>query len=645
MCRSDTEARRADPGVRRLGRPVCRLGIAVLGSLAVLSIYAYGQATAQLPVTQASAGWKQVGGTTVSARLAGPASGPVLSIWYAAGTGALLAETASSRIFETQDFVHWRLNTTAIRPSIGSASSAAGMPERGALVQAAGSRLYAAGASNVFASDDGGRSWVNLTGFNNRSVIGDGFTSIATPPGNSSEVTVANRFGVWRSLDAGLSWSSLNPDLPNLEVRKLIDRRTALLADGNVVTANNGVWTIQTAADPEAALRDRFSTAARVAASAATIHGGIAYVGTGEGKLLASHDGGATWNAAPQNAHAGVNRIWMDSDRGDVALAVTDAKVYRTVNGGLFWDDVTGTLDAGQIHGVTADAPAGVVYLATDRGLVSARVPLTDAGTANPTWRSVGKELPAAPAWDVRLNADNTLTVALDGYGVFEAAAPHQTRSVRIVSGADLSERPAAPGALISVLGANVKSASTQESGAAPRKWPVLAASDHSSQLQVPFEASAGAVSLSVQGANAQWSLPLTLKDAAPAIFVDEEGAPLILDGASGLVLDPKIAVYAGSTVQILTTGLGKVNPEWPTGTPAPVDSPPVVTGTVNAFLDGRPIQVLQATLAPTYVGYYLVELQVPAIVNRGASELRLSMNGVESNAVKLYLEPNQPVQ
>jgi uncharacterized protein (TIGR03437 family) len=97
--------------------------------------------------------------------------------------------------------------------------------------------------------------------------------------------------------------------------------------------------------------------------------------------------------------------------------------------------------------------------------------------------------------------------------------------------------------------------------------------------------------------------------------------------------------------VQILATGLGKVTPAWPTGVPAPVDAPPAVSGTITAFLDGSPIEVTRAVLAPDYVGYYVVDLQIPAIVNRGASELRIVMNGEESNRVKLYLEPNPPAQ
>jgi hypothetical protein len=34
-----------------------------------------------------------------------------------------------------------------------------------------------------------------------------------------------------------------------------------------------------------------------------------------------------------------------------------------------------------------------------------------------------------------------------------------------------------------------------------------------------------------------------------------------------------------------------------------------------------------------------MVELQIPPIVNRGVGELRIVMNGEESNRVKLYLE------
>ncbi len=233
---------------------------------------AFGQAQAPSASLSVAAGlsWKRVAGTTIDAGLAGAASGPIAAVWYAAGTGRLLVETQSSRVFETADFIHWRLNTDAAAP-IGKptgnptgnagAASAATLPEAGAKVQAAGTRLYAAGPSNVYASDDNGRTWLNLTGFNNRSLIGAGFTALASAPANPQEIAAANRFGVWRSLDGGLSWRSLNEDLPNLMVRKLIDGKTAVLADGSLAEAQPGGWAPVAGGDPEIALRARFGGA------------------------------------------------------------------------------------------------------------------------------------------------------------------------------------------------------------------------------------------------------------------------------------------------------------------------------------------------------------------------------------------------
>jgi uncharacterized protein (TIGR03437 family) len=617
-----------------------------LVSLCALSVVAAAASNAQqISVGQSSASWKRVAGSSINEGLAGAASGPVTSVWYSPAASALLAQTASGRIFETSDFVHWRLNTTASAPPIASSAQPVrplSVPEPGARVQSAANRFYAAASKNVYASEDNGRSWLNLTGFNGRSVIGGGFSALAISSVNPQDISAANEFGVWRSLDGGLSWQSLNEELPNLLVRKLIDRRTGLLADGSLINASAGSWIKVAGTDAELALRARFGADAKTDVTAATQVGPMAYAGTADGKLLVSRDAGVHWLDPVRVAAApGITRIWADNDRPDVALAAAGSRLFRTINGGLFWDEVTGPLTSGQIHGIAADRSAGVVYVAADRGVFSGNLSLNDAGPAATNWKSVSRDLPAAPAWDVRLSADNMLTVALDGYGVFESPAPHRARAVRIVSGADLSERPAAPGSLISVLGAKVDTVKNQ--GLA---FPVLASSDQSSQLQVPFETAPGSFSLSLESASGRWTMPLIVKDTSPAIFVDADGAPLILDAASGLVVDPKIAVYAGSTVQILATGLGKVTPEWPTGVPAPVDSaPPNVSGLVSAFLDGSPIEVTRAVLAPGYVGYYLVELQIPSIVNRGASELRIVMNGAESNRIKLYLEPNLPVQ
>jgi uncharacterized protein (TIGR03437 family) len=612
---------------------------------ALLAVFA-SDARAQVFAEQAGLSsetpvWKRVAGYTISEGLAGPASGPVKSVWYSGGGRRLLAQTVAGRIFETSDFEHWRLNTTdQPEQATTPVTSPATTPEPNTKVQIAANRMYATGRSNVYASDDNGRTWLNLTGFNDRSIVGGGFNALAVSPVNPQEITAGNQFGVWRSMDGGLSWRGVNDDLPNLTARKLLNRRTVVMADSTLIGYDSGIWTPLSGADPELALRSRFAAQTGLTVSSVAQGGGIIYIGTPEGRLLTSRDNGGVWSEAPRTVSSSIDRIWVDGERPESALAASGTRLLRTINGGAFWDDVTGTLPETVIHGITADQAAGVVYVATDRGVFSGTVSLNDAGAAGTDWKPVSRDLPAAVAWDVRLNQDNTLTVALDGYGVFESQAPHRSRSVRIVNGADMSDRPAAPGSLISILGANIRQGT---SGTLP--YPVLAATAQGSQLQVPFEAPTGVLDVALEGAAGRWTVPLTVHEASPAIFVDAEGAPLLLDSASGLVVDPGVAIHAGSLIQILATGLGKVTPDWTTGSPAPLDSPPSVRGTVTAYLDGTPVQVTRATLAPGYVGYYIVELQIPPIVNRGTSELRILMNGEESNRVKLYLEPDRALQ
>jgi hypothetical protein len=72
--------------------------------------------------------------------------------------------------------------------------------------------VYAAAGDNVYGSDDNGKSWVNLTGYNGRSIVGVGFTALAVSTVNPQEIAAANQFGIWRSLDGGMSWRGLNSE-------------------------------------------------------------------------------------------------------------------------------------------------------------------------------------------------------------------------------------------------------------------------------------------------------------------------------------------------------------------------------------------------------------------------------------------------
>ncbi len=362
-----------------------------------------------------------------------------------------------------------------------------------------------------------------------------------------------------------------------------------------------------------------------------------------DGSLWVSTDRGRYWRASRAADGARIEGIYADAGEPRLAVAVRGgardtnrfARVLRTANGGLFWDDLSANVPDTVVHAVTLHRASSTVYLATDAGVWFGVADLS-GGSVAASWSRLGGNLPSSAVYDVRLDAGgNQIYAALDGYGVYATMAPHRMRELRVVNAADFSARPAAPGTLLSVLGMRVQSAR-----AGGLNVPVLAASDTESQIQVPFEAQGTLLSLAMQADRGPFTVGLAMENASPAIFVDRDGAPMLLDADSGVLLDAMKPARSGTRVQILATGLGRVRPDWPTGVAAPLEDTPRVVAPVRAYLDRTAVDVTRATLAPGYVGFYLIEVQLPALVNSGPAELYIETDGRPSNRVPLYIEP-----
>src|SRR5579885_2347233 len=607
--------------------------------------------------------WRRIGNSAMELSLAGVASGPVDRVWFSEDGARLYAQTASGLAYATTDLAKWAVvPADAATPPRAAEVVAPRTPERGARLRAAvGSpRLYGFGMF-VYRSDDGGVSWSNLTGFKEVSLIGGPIRDVAISPRDPDEIVVAAGTGVWRSADGGLSWSGLNQGLPNLPVRRILD--TPKNSHGVVIEVEEQwgpavmewlpgekqAWR-PSAEAPEAReseLRRTLSAALGAPITAVAEAGDYLYAGSADGRLWASNDRGKSWRANPDPVVTPVRRIIVDARDPRVALAALGSRpaaapagaraphVLRTVNGGAFWDDLTANLPDSGVWGIAADRASGTIYAATDRGLLMTVSDLNNPAPPNP-WFSTGGGLPAANVVDVRLDAGgNQLYVALDGYGIYATPAPHRARWPRVVSAADLTDRAAAPGALLTVLGLNVREARAGETAA-----PVLAAANLKSEIQVPFSASGSSLALAVEDANGAMSFGVPLQPASPAIFVDPDGSPMLLDADSGVLLDAMNPARSNSRMQVLATGLGRVDPDWPAGIAAPVENPPRVAAEVRAYLDRAPLEVTRAVLAPGYIGFYLVEIEIPKLVNYGPAELYLEVNGQPSNRVRVYIEP-----
>jgi len=618
-----------------------------MGNKATLGL---GLVLAAAAVAQ-SPDWRRVGNAALDLELAGLATGPVERVWYAPGSDRLRIRTTSGKILETNDFDRWMAAPagTAIPPSAEVVTT--DLPENAAQIRNPlnpGPRMYAFGRF-AYRSDNGGKNWENLTAFHGQSIVGDSLQDLAVSPSNEDEIVVAGSAGVFRSLDAGRSWSSLNESLPNLpaaRIRSLPEGSQGArieLPGAMVVEWQPGerqAWrpTNSDQATSELMYRQILSGALGAVVTALALGEQYIYTGMADGRIIVSADRGITWQPDRRIPQGGaVAAFWVDSANPRVALAVVASRVLHTIDGGLSWDDLSANLPDVAVRGVTADAAGNAIYLATDQGVFFTRTNLNALSVAAASWNRLAG-LPLAAASDVKLDSGAIqLWVALEGLGLYQTMAPHRIGDPRLITLAGLIARVAAPGTLFSIEGARVNSANA---GGLP--VPVLAATDTSSQIQIPFEARGDALALAIDGPAGARTLPsVPLVSAAPAIQLDPiDGAPVLLDADNSVMLDAMHPARSNARIQILATGLGAVQPSWPTGLPAPADIPRTVAAPVRALLDRAPVRVTRAILWPGSVGMYLVEIEIPNIVNYGPAELYLEVDGQPSNRVRVYIEP-----
>lgn len=133
-------------------------------------------------------------------------------------------------------------------------------------------------------------------------------------------------------------------------------------------------------------------------------------------------------------------------------------------------------------------------------------------------------------------------------------------------------------------------------------------------------------------------AFPLRLKETSPAVLMDRDGTPFVIEAESGVAIDAMNPLRGGMKIQILATGLGRVAPEWPAGSPAPETDTPRVVAKVTVRINDVELAQVEARLAPGYTGFYLIEGVLPAILDEGPAELRVDAGGNQSGPVRVYI-------
>jgi hypothetical protein len=230
-------------------------------------------------------------------------------------------------------------------------------------------------------STDGGSTWttVPVAGHVDNHVI-------KFAPGSSSTLYSGNDGGIFRSINSGATWTSLNKGLAITQFYRLGVSRTnpnimvAGAQDNGNMKYNAGTFTNITNADGMQGFIDW--------SNANVIYAGIQY-----GGFYRSTNGGGSFTAVSTPASGAWVAPWcQDPVTANTIYAGTN-RVYKSINQGTAWTDISGALAGIGTFTVLKVAPSNprVIYAGSGNKLYR-----TTSGGGAGTWKDITAGLPVA---------------------------------------------------------------------------------------------------------------------------------------------------------------------------------------------------------------------------------------------------------
>jgi len=211
---------------------------------------------------------------------------------------------------------------------------------------------------------------------------------------NNPDVMYFGAEKLFKSINGGLTWMPISADL------------------SNGPTGQNGI---------------RYGTITTIAA--APLNANLLWVGTDDGNVWVTSNGGGTWTKVSANLpKRWITRVVVDPANENNALVCLSgyrhfddmAHIYRTLNKGQTWQNVSGNLPDIPINDLILDPadPANIWYIGTDAGVFA-----TFDGGGN--WESSNTGLPTVPVTDLTIHVPTrTLAAATFGRAMFRAELP-----------------------------------------------------------------------------------------------------------------------------------------------------------------------------------------------------------------------------
>lgn len=214
---------------------------------------------------------------------------------------------------------------------------------------------------------------------------------------------------LWRSDDRGSSWTAISGDLTTGTNR-------FELPVGGRVRSVDALWDLNA--------MSRYATLTAIAES--PLREGRLWVGSDDGLVHTSRDGGSSWRevtppSLPERAF--INAVIASEHEADGAFLLADnhktgdyrPMLFVTLDGGRSWRDITGDLPDGVLTWSLAqdDEEPGLLFLGAENGLYVS----FDSGAR---WQQLDSGVPTIPFRDIKLQRrDDDLVAASFGRGVY----------------------------------------------------------------------------------------------------------------------------------------------------------------------------------------------------------------------------------
>jgi len=234
-------------------------------------------------------------------------------------------------------------------------------------------------------------------------------TPLIVSPHDPKRLYYASEY-LFRSDDRGDSWRKVSPDL----TRQL---------DRNKLDVMGRVWGIDTIAKNDST--SIYGSAIMISES--PLQEGLIYVGTDDGVLNVTDDGGATWSQYTKFARVPdmtyIDDVLASSHDSDVVYAVLenhkrgDYKPYvlRSENRGRSWKSISGNLpERGSAHTIVEDhVDPNLLFVGTEFGVF-----VTQDGGAS--WHQLKGNFPTIAVRDIEIQSrENDLVVGTFGRGIY----------------------------------------------------------------------------------------------------------------------------------------------------------------------------------------------------------------------------------